>query len=57
MVPNAVAILVRIAGVPAGAALEAMEALVVGAVSEVAVVDLEVVVAGVKEIVGRFLAR
>ena len=36
--------------------MEAMEALVVEVVSEVVVV-LEEVVAGVKEIVGRFLAR
>jgi hypothetical protein len=51
---NAVAILVLIAGVRIGAALEVTEALVEVVVPEVVVVDLGEVVAGAKEIVGRF---
>ena len=56
MAPSAVATLVRIAGVRVEAALAAMvEVLVEVVVSEVVeVVDLGEVVAGVKEIVGRF---
>ena len=58
MAPNAVAILVLIAGVPVVGALEATEALVAEVVvSEAVEVDLGEVVADVKEIVGRFLAR
>ena len=57
MAPNAVAIMVLIAEVPIVAALEVTAEArveVVVAVSEVVAVDLEEVVAGVKEIVGRF---
>ena len=55
MAPNAVVIMVLIAGVQTGAALEATEALVAEVVvSEAVEVDLEEVVADVKEIVGRF---
>ena len=60
MAPNAVATLVHIAVVLTGAALAAMEVVLVEAVvsAEVEVVDLEaVVVAAASEIVGRFLAR
>ena len=54
MAPNAVAILVLIAGVQAGAALGVTEALVEVVVSEGVEVDSGEVVAAAKEIVGRF---
>ena len=58
MALNAVATLVRIAGVRVEAVLEAMvEALVEVVVSEEVAVDLGEVVAGAKEIVGRFLSE
>ena len=59
MAPNAVATLVHIAAALTGAALAAMEVVLVEVVVsvEVEVVDLEEVVAVAREIVGRFLAR
>ena len=59
MAPNAVATLVHIAAVLTGAALAAMEVVLVEVVvPEVVEVDFEEeVVAAAREIVGRFLAR
>ena len=59
MAPNAVATLVHIAVVLTGAALAAMEVVLVEVVvPEVVEVDFEEeVVAAAREIVGRFLAR